>query len=368
VVDYTLLDASDKCKELASHLHKSIIGKLMLQSECEKAGHYPKRISQANDTRWDSRCTNMEDVLYHKTCLMSLASQGKLKVKPKNGPVYSLIPSLEELRMIKAGVDILSIVKSTTKVMEQEKVPTMPLVTKRLYDMHAEMDSLINDDDCEEISKEFCEVLKQKFEERFPEYGTEIWLNSFGNYLNPSCKGIHLKLVNKFEITKENMENKLKAWKKEPETEDIQPSSVEMEEVVPAKKLSPLELLKQQIKEKEVREKRGARAGGRRRGEEVEPSALAKEMKLYEEIEDSEEGCNMLAWWKDHQDVLPLLSYLARVVLAIPAASSKSERVFSTAGLVVTPLRNRLDPEKVEDLLMIKLNKKLLQDMGHWKR
>jgi hypothetical protein len=100
----------------------------------------------------------------------------------------------------------------------------------------------------------------------------------------------------------------------------------------------------------------------------VEPSALAKEMKLYEEIEDSEEGCDMLAWWKDHQDVLPLLSYLARVVLAIPAASSKSERLFSTAGLVVTPLRNRLDPEKVEDLIMIKLNKKLLQDMGHWKR
>ena len=65
---------------------------------------------------------------------------------------------------------------------------------------------------------------------------------------------------------------------------------------------------------------------------------------------------------------MPLLSYLARAVFAIPAASSKSERVFSTAGLVVTPLRNRLDPEKVEDLIMIKQNKKLLQDMGYLKR
>ena len=368
MVDYTLLDVSDKCKDLASHLHKSPVGKLLLESECEKVCHYPKNISQANDTRWDSRCTNMEDVFYHKTCLMSLASKGKLKVKPKDGPAYSLIPTLEEFRMIKASVDVLSIVKRTTKVMEQEFVPTMPLVTKRLYDMHAEMDALINDRNCEEISKEFCEVLKQKVEERFPDYGTEIWLNCFGNYLNPCCKGVHLKLVNKYAITKQNMENKLKAWQKEPEIDDILDRSAEDEVVSHPKTLSPLDLLKQQMKEKEVNERRVVRNVGRRRGEELQLTELAKEMKVYEEIPDSEEGCNILEWWKNHQEVLPLLSYLARAVFAIPAASSKSERVFSTAGLVVTPLRNRLDPEKVEDLIMIKQNKKLLQDMGYLKR
>ena len=58
---------------------------------------------------------------------------------------------------------------------------------------------------------------------------------------------------------------------------------------------------------------------------------------------------------------------MARVVFAVPASSSKSGRVFSAAGLVVTPLRNRLDPEKVEDLLMIKLNNNLLKQMGKWK-
>ena len=46
----------------------------------------------------------MEDVLYHEKCFMSLASQGKLKVKPREGPAYSLIPTLEEFRIIRAGV------------------------------------------------------------------------------------------------------------------------------------------------------------------------------------------------------------------------------------------------------------------------
>ena len=51
-----------------------------------------------------------------------------------------------------------------------------------------------------------------------------------------------------------------------------------------------------------------------------------------------------------------------RVVFAIPAASSKSERVFSVAGRVVTPDRNRLAPEMVKDLVMLKCNLRLLRN------
>ena len=50
--------------------------------------------------------------------------------------------------------------------------------------------------------------------------------------------------------------------------------------------------------------------------------------------------------------ILSRLALLVRVVFAIPAASYKSERVFSVAGRVVTPDRNRLAPEIVEDLVI----------------
>ena len=43
-------------------------------------------------------------------------------------------------------------------------------------------------------------------------------------------------------------------------------------------------------------------------------------------------------------------------VLAIPASSSKSERTFLKGGLIVTPLRQRLQPDLVEDLIVLSTN------------
>ena len=52
---------------------------------------------------------------------------------------------------------------------------------------------------------------------------------------------------------------------------------------------------------------------------------------------------------------------VARIVFAVPAASSKSERVFSVAGNTVTPKRACLAPNKVEHLVTIKTNLRLLR-------
>ena len=57
---------------------------------------------------------------------------------------------------------------------------------------------------------------------------------------------------------------------------------------------------------------------------------------------------DQLGWGKHHETQFPLLAKL-KVVFPVPAASSKSERVFSVAGNVVTPKRANLNPEKVEE-------------------
>ena len=67
---------------------------------------------------------------------------------------------------------------------------------------------------------------------------------------------------------------------------------------------------------------------------------------------------------KNKQEALPLLAFLVRVVFAIPVASSKSERVFSVTGNVVTPKRASLAPEKVESFMIVKTNGSVLRDMG----
>ena len=70
---------------------------------------------------------------------------------------------------------------------------------------------------------------------------------------------------------------------------------------------------------------------------------------------------DVLKWWKDHEQTLPLLSRFARRVLAIPASSGKSERVFSTGGNFVTVKRTRLNAMKVQALIVIKENKSHLK-------
>ncbi|CAN0280258.1 unnamed protein product, partial [Ectocarpus fasciculatus] len=53
----------------------------------------------------------------------------------------------------------------------------------------------------------------------------------------------------------------------------------------------------------------------------------------------------VLDWWFAHRQVYPVLFKIACVYLAVPASSGSSERVFSTAGNIVTKKRNRLCPE-----------------------
>ena len=77
---------------------------------------------------------------------------------------------------------------------------------------------------------------------------------------------------------------------------------------------------------------------------------------------------DQLEWWKHHESQFPLLAKLVKVVFLVPAGSSKSERVFSLDSNVVTPKRAMLNPEKVEDLVVVNCNLRLLKTTGFRKK
>lgn len=66
--------------------------------------------------------------------------------------------------------------------------------------------------------------------------------------------------------------------------------------------------------------------------------------------------CCPLKWWKENEKQYPLLSTLAKAFLSIPATSVPSERVFSTAGDIVSAQRSQLLPENVDVLVFLKKN------------
>ena len=72
---------------------------------------------------------------------------------------------------------------------------------------------------------------------------------------------------------------------------------------------------------------------------------------LAEGFEEDSDDFNILEWWKVNSPRFPILSHIARDVLAIPISTVASEAAFSTGGRVLDPFRSSLTPRIVEALV-----------------
>ena len=63
-----------------------------------------------------------------------------------------------------------------------------------------------------------------------------------------------------------------------------------------------------------------------------------------------------LTWWKINSEWFFNLVPVARMFLSIPATSTPSKRVFSTAGNTVTKLQSCLKPKNVDALIFLHTN------------
>lgn len=66
---------------------------------------------------------------------------------------------------------------------------------------------------------------------------------------------------------------------------------------------------------------------------------------------------DVIKWWVDHKENFKRLYKIAIKFLIIPATSAASERIFSTAGLILNKKRSKLSPQHAS--LLIFLNKHL---------
>ncbi|KAK0141191.1 Zinc finger BED domain-containing protein 1 [Merluccius polli] len=80
-----------------------------------------------------------------------------------------------------------------------------------------------------------------------------------------------------------------------------------------------------------------------------------EEVNRYREVTPVPLSENPLTWWRVHARY-PLLARQAKRYLCIPGTSVPSERVFSTAGDIVTAQRSCLTPQHVNQLLFLQKN------------
>ncbi|KAL4578887.1 hypothetical protein LXL04_015018 [Taraxacum kok-saghyz] len=80
---------------------------------------------------------------------------------------------------------------------------------------------------------------------------------------------------------------------------------------------------------------------------------IKSEMKIYlaDAREKRDQKFDLLGWWKANSTKFPILSKLARHVLAMPISTVASESAFSTGGRVIDKYRSSLNPETAETLI-----------------
>ena len=72
---------------------------------------------------------------------------------------------------------------------------------------------------------------------------------------------------------------------------------------------------------------------------------------LSEDNEEDKKGFDILKWWKDNENRFPVLSRMARDLLAVPIPTVASESAFSSGGRILDDFRSSLTPTMVERLI-----------------
>lgn len=94
-------------------------------------------------------------------------------------------------------------------------------------------------------------------------------------------------------------------------------------------------------------------------------SSIEDEIRIYLEKSTAPIKVDVLQWWADNSQQMPILSKAARLVLSIPASSAAAERNFSTAGGIITDKRSALLPKNVNNILMCHGNPDLKEKVTH---
>ena len=128
---------------------------------------------------------------------------------------------------------------------------------------------------------------------------------------------------------------------------DEQQDEVE-DKVVPPEEESPMQRLKRN------------KTSGNSDMFEEESTPVQKELVVYLKMNEPHKRVSILQFWNLNRGLLPLHSRAAQSILAVPCATSSVERVFSVAGMTVTIRRKSLAPKLVEQIVLMRSNKGLI--------
>ena len=265
-----------------------------------------------------------------------------------------LMPSSSEFAVIEELVDILKPFNDATEILSGDLYPTLGIVQPVFNRFLSEV--LPSKPGDRDIVKKIKDAIRQNLSTRYQEEEIETML-LVAMYLDPRFKKAPMLTAEKKASMKSFMKYKLEVY-------ILNDRRLRQAEVSIAEQ-EPPSLTEPESRSKRTKLENFFGDTFQNPSEEVSAAEAAEaELQRYE-LEDplSLDSKNPLLWWKEREVNYKFLSILAKRFLCITSTSVPSERLFSSAGNLLSERRSRLSPENVEKLLFLYENNKLLNTL-----
>ena len=345
---------SSKVSRLVCHFSHSSKASTKLRNVAQRLGLSRTKLCQRVATRWNSDLRQLQSVRDLWRALEELA------LDDSSNTISNLLPSAQEKLNIGAMINLLEHFATLSECVSSDKNVTITEVVPRLYRILAILMNLSRNSPSP-LMGEVAEFMLRELESRFPSCGATQIEFAMAHFLDPRYKGAVLrKLGESYDIARDAVVAGMIALVDDVgSTDGSSPSSSDspppLDPDPEDPNFDPVDACLQEVY--------GPRPTSRSGSSSLMIQATM-ELELYTNKKDgvADKDRNVLSWWQDNSRRLPLLARLARKILAIPASSATSERVFSTAGEICSERRTNLSVTNIEMLVYMKENMRELNN------
>ncbi|XP_078695029.1 E3 SUMO-protein ligase ZBED1-like [Branchiostoma floridae x Branchiostoma belcheri] len=334
-------------RPVITYFRKSYMGKIVLKEKQEALGLPCNSLILDCKTRWNSTYLMVERFVRQYPAIVSATLDDRIKKKDEFKKLQKA--SDDDMGKMETFMQVAELLYKMTTAMSSEQKPTAGMVLPMLEKLRVHFSTSEDDNP---FAARLKASVREDLAKRYQDTTQKEFLEE-ATALDPRFKSF-IKDESVWDRLCEKVTSK-QAIKEEPDVEKevevkVEPTEMENEDIKAPRKMTALEEIFQDEDEVEITH--------------VEPPTpvrvrIQAEINTYREMPKIKSTDDAGDFWRRKSEELPglpLLANLAREYLTIQATSVASERIFSTAGDVVSAERACLDPENVNMAIFLKKN------------
>ena len=340
----TLSSAVARCRKIVTHFNQSRVDREMLSSKQELLGIPKHSLIKDVSTRWNSTHDMIKRLCEQQPAISAVLHRRR--------DLLHLEISPEEWRILEDITELLEPYKDVTTYLSAESYPTISALGPLFAAIQAKLTHSDNDSVAVRSVKS---LLAADMSTRYQSTGVSLLLHK-ASFLDLRFKTLaHLSAAEKEETVDSIIQDLLTSIP----VEEVSETDGEVVEVEEPEKEAVVECSTTPKKQKTTLLEKllGRKFEGNQTTITVSENKIVQaEISYYKSASPIGLRDKPLKWWNVRKRVLPNLARLTQKYLGIVATSVPSERLFSTAGNIVSAKRAALLPENVEKLVFLHEN------------